>query len=294
MMLPLFGQPTTKEGTMADEIRQLELAALRAEFTAFRARVEAQERQRRRAQTARRRLFPTLLAVLLVALTPLALLAANPFLDLNPGSVHNPNIEAIYDAGITTGCDPGIAYCPNDFVTRQEMASFLARTAGLGANLPTANAKTLQGYAPPGLARVARAIGANRVDTMPTNALPVTAMYPASQTVVTVALTAPGAGFVLVNGAMLVAASTGVSAIVSLRDPIGGEASPLLYVNTSAPAGHTGALSPTYLFPVTAGERIFTLEASKGSAAAVSVADATLTALFIPFGPTGGSTLDTP
>ena len=31
MMLPLLGQPITKEGAMADEIRQNELAALRAE-----------------------------------------------------------------------------------------------------------------------------------------------------------------------------------------------------------------------------------------------------------------------
>ena len=65
-------------------------------------------------------------------------------------------------------------------------------------------------------------------------------------------------------------------------------------MNTGAPTGHTGALSPTYLFPVTAGERVFTLEASKGAAPSVSVADATLTALFVPFGPTGGSTLDAP
>ena len=37
---------------------------------------------------------------------PLGLLAANPFTDLNPDSMHNPSIEAIYAAGITTGCVP--------------------------------------------------------------------------------------------------------------------------------------------------------------------------------------------
>ena len=51
-----------------------------------------------------RRLFPLALAVLLIALVPLATLAANPFTDLVPGSVHNTNIDAIYTAGITTGC----------------------------------------------------------------------------------------------------------------------------------------------------------------------------------------------
>ena len=80
---------------------------------------------------------PLGLAALLVALVPLATLAANPFTDLNPGSVHNANIDAIYNAGITTGCDPGVAYCPNGLVTREEMASFLARTAGSATTRPS-------------------------------------------------------------------------------------------------------------------------------------------------------------
>jgi hypothetical protein len=33
-------------------------------------------------------------------------------------------------------------YCPADFVRRDQMASFLARAAGLGANAPVANAQT--------------------------------------------------------------------------------------------------------------------------------------------------------
>jgi len=48
------------------------------------------------------------------------------------GSVHEPNIEAIAAAAITTGCDPtGTRYCPNAGVTREQMASFLARALGL-------------------------------------------------------------------------------------------------------------------------------------------------------------------
>jgi hypothetical protein len=78
----------------------------------------------------------------LLALVPYTLLAANPFTDLNAGGIHNANIDAIYNAGITTGCVPNQQYCPNDLVTREQMASFLARTAGLGGNPPVANAKT--------------------------------------------------------------------------------------------------------------------------------------------------------
>ena len=52
------------------------------------------------------------------------------FPDVDPGSVHAPNILAIRDAGITQGRADG-TYDPGGTVTRAEMASFLARAAGL-------------------------------------------------------------------------------------------------------------------------------------------------------------------
>jgi hypothetical protein len=125
---------------MAEPHHPDDLAQLRAELAAQRAAIARLTRHRQLP----RRALPLLLAALLVALVPIAALAANPFVDLNPNSVHNANIDAIYTAGITTGCDPGVAYCPNGLVTREEMASFLARTAGIGGNPPVANAKTAQ------------------------------------------------------------------------------------------------------------------------------------------------------
>jgi hypothetical protein len=103
-----------------------------------------QAHRRRRAAGGWRRLGAAMATALLVALVPLALLAAGPFTDLDPNSPHNGNIAAIQAAGITKGCDPPdfTQYCPKDYVTREEMASFLARTAGLGGNPPVANAKT--------------------------------------------------------------------------------------------------------------------------------------------------------
>lgn len=93
-------------------------------------------------------LIPSLLIAVLVAFVPLSLLAAGPFTDLDPASPHNTDIEAIYAAGLTTGCNPPALdhYCPKDMVTREQMASFLARTAGLGGNPPVANAATLGGH----------------------------------------------------------------------------------------------------------------------------------------------------
>jgi hypothetical protein len=61
------------------------------------------------------------------------------------GAVHQSNIQAIGNAGITTGFeDPNNTsarlYNPKGQVTREEMASFLARTAG--GNPPVVNANT--------------------------------------------------------------------------------------------------------------------------------------------------------
>ncbi len=116
-------------------------AALRAQIAALQPRNCVGRRPRR----ARPRLASAFLA-LLIALVPLGLLAANPFTDLT-GGAHDADIDLIYNAGITQGCT-ATEYCPTKPVTRQEMASFLARTAGLGSNQPVVNAKTLQGKAP--------------------------------------------------------------------------------------------------------------------------------------------------
>ena len=46
------------------------------------------------------------------------------------GSVHEPDINAIAEASITSGCGPGL-YCPSLSVTREQMATFLTRALEL-------------------------------------------------------------------------------------------------------------------------------------------------------------------
>jgi len=125
-----------KEGIMVDD--HARIVQLEAQVAALLA--ERRPRPRRRLP---RRFLPLALVALFVLLTPLSLLAAAPFNDLT-GGVHDANIGLLYDAGITKGCVPNVSYCPTANVTREEMASFLARTAGLGGNPPVANAKTAQ------------------------------------------------------------------------------------------------------------------------------------------------------
>jgi hypothetical protein len=62
--------------------------------------------------------------------------APNAFSDDN-GNVHEPNINLVAQAGITSGCGGG-HYCPAATVRRDEMASFLARAAHLTGTAPNA------------------------------------------------------------------------------------------------------------------------------------------------------------
>ena len=59
------------------------------------------------------------------------------FVDVEPRSMHASNINALFAAGITTGCssDP-LRFCPDRTVTRAQTASFLARALGLRPAVP--------------------------------------------------------------------------------------------------------------------------------------------------------------
>jgi len=61
-----------------------------------------------------------------------------PFTDI-AGSTHEASINSIYAAGITKGCNPPTddEYCPDEPITRDEMASMLARAFDLAPSTDT-------------------------------------------------------------------------------------------------------------------------------------------------------------
>ncbi len=70
------------------------------------------------------------MASFLVRALDLPAVAGNRFTDVS--GTHLANINALAEAGVTLGCNPGgTSYCPNDLVTRAQMGSFLARALGL-------------------------------------------------------------------------------------------------------------------------------------------------------------------
>ena len=60
----------------------------------------------------------------------------NPFID-DDGSVFEPDIEWLAEEGMTKGCNPPAndMFCPDDAVTRGQMAAFLVRALGLTVQL---------------------------------------------------------------------------------------------------------------------------------------------------------------
>jgi hypothetical protein len=76
-----------------------------------------------------------LVVALMVALgsVPLPAVAQDGTFVDDDGSVHEANIEAVAAAGITRGCNPpdNNRFCPDESVTRGQMAAFLVRAQGL-------------------------------------------------------------------------------------------------------------------------------------------------------------------
>jgi hypothetical protein len=90
------------------------------------------------------------LAVVIVALTmvilPLGVFALHQFGDVPDSNTYHNDIDAIADAGVTTGCGGG-NYCPSAFVTREQMAAFMNRLGALGpGKVPVVNADKVDGF----------------------------------------------------------------------------------------------------------------------------------------------------
>jgi hypothetical protein len=89
-----------------------------------------------------RRSLLALVLVLAASTVPAGAAATDPggtFRD-DDGNVHEGMIEAVAAAGITRGCNPPTndRYCPDDTVTRGQMAAFLVRALALPAGATTA------------------------------------------------------------------------------------------------------------------------------------------------------------
>lgn len=83
-----------------------------------------------------------------LVIAPAAVWASHSFDDVPDDNTFHEDIEAIAEARVTIGCDPpeNTEYCPDDFVTREQMAAFMNRLGALAdGKEPVVNARAVQG-----------------------------------------------------------------------------------------------------------------------------------------------------
>lgn len=86
-----------------------------------------------------------IVGVTALIVAPLTAIATHSFTDVPNSNTFHGDIAAIGDAGVTKGCNPpaNTEYCPDDVVTRGQMAAFMNRLGALGpGKTPVANAAT--------------------------------------------------------------------------------------------------------------------------------------------------------
>jgi len=78
-----------------------------------------------------RSLIVALIVVAVIVATPLAVNAAASFTDVPDTHTFSNDIQWLADAGVTKGCNPPTndMFCPDDNVTRAQMAAFMHRLA---------------------------------------------------------------------------------------------------------------------------------------------------------------------
>jgi hypothetical protein len=91
--------------------------------------------------------------VFAVVAAPTTAIAVHLFTDVPHASTHATGISWLSGTGVTSGCS-ATRYCPDDAVTRGQMATFMHRLSGNAAGVqPMVNAATVQGLAAADLIR---------------------------------------------------------------------------------------------------------------------------------------------
>ena len=115
--------------TPAQQVHYSErIDALERELVALRSSIPRSAPPARRRPRRNRVLTTIATAIVLIALPAIAV-ASDRFADVPDSNIFHDQIGAIADAGITAGCG-GPNYCPNQAVTRGQMAGFMHRGYG--------------------------------------------------------------------------------------------------------------------------------------------------------------------
>ena len=79
-------------------------------------------------------------------IAPTAVWATHRFSDVGDDHTHARGIDYVADTGVSSGCAGGDAFCPEDELTRSQMATFLHRASGNAPGVaPSVNADKVDG-----------------------------------------------------------------------------------------------------------------------------------------------------
>jgi len=239
--------------------------------------------RRRPAATAARpsrarRIVVSLSVIMAIGLLPMVALASDTFTDVPDSSQFHDAINSLYEARITRGCTttPPLQYCPQDNVNRQQMAGFLNR--GLGRATGDENAAIVEA-------------DEGNVEIV-------------SVTVEPGGLTG-GTGFVVVTGSVSAFTTSGTTCPcevgIRVRNLTADDGPGLWQFfdvsNTATPTTFRNASgSQSWVFQVpsgTAQEFAVLADIDMAGATGFLALQGHITAVYVPFGGTGGSTLGT-
>jgi len=264
----------------SDRMAQLEARIAELEADAADRATGRRQRQGPRIGLGRGARRVVLIGLVMALVVPAGVvLASHQFADVPTSSSIHDDVEAIADAGVTTGCGDG-NYCPSNPVTRGQMAQFMNRLGALDGQDPVVHADRLDGRHADELVRVAQMIKSTVIAVTETS----------TQYGDDLVITAPSAGFVLVDAAMTFVSfdcSPSCVAYGYIRHLEGTLDSPIGIASAGA-GGSFDSTTSQRLFPVEAGANTFRLlMARQASNGTINAYTASVSATFIPFGPDG-------
>lgn len=222
-------------------------------------------------------------ALVLLVMAPIAVYAAGTFID-DDTSIFETDIEWMADNAITLGCNPPAndRYCPDDNVTRGQMAAFMHRLADSYA-VNAGNALRLNDKGPGYYENMIWATGVVDIDE---------ALVIEGNAMAELSITTPWDGYLLINAAVSVLDGSDTSQThwwIQVDEPT---CNPIPdnthqidygYVTTGGGASRQSA-SLTGAIAVKAGSHTITLCGNATTAYLTRAYDPSLTALFSPLG----------
>jgi hypothetical protein len=214
-----------------------------------------------------------MIAVAVVLAIPVAAAAGTVFEDVDDADVHIDGITFLKESGVSIGCDTDNNFCPQDNVTRAQMATFMHRLSGNDENTEqSVDADKVDGFE------------ANQIVRASFDLVDSGALLGVDGTAAETTMVAPTDGFLLIHASAEVdTASTGDTIACEIHIDGALESSSLRQVHVDFPDDPVDVCGTDVAVAVTPGTHDIEFVFS-GVLINSAVDEAALTVLYVPFG----------